>query len=792
MRKVYIDTETCGFHGMPVLLQYAFDDGPINLYSPWSEPIHKTLSLIEEFTECGVIGFNLAFDWFHISKLYTTLRLIEDKNKEPQYIINEIAYAEKEARSGPCVKPLSAMDLMLHARKGPYQSTMDRSDIRIRKVPTALAWQLAAELEKRVKLSDIYFARKKIKNVSNWQVKDIEGNPDFKDIVLSFAASSALKVLAADALKVNAHDILKFNDVEIHKVYKPVEVGYAPFALAIGNKDDWKGAWPSCIMPHHYHWKHHATAREYASDDVKYTRGLYEYFGKPELGDDDSILACMVASVRWHGHNVNVEGMKKLRKTTIDRQYIKLSNGETFSVPTDSRKARVYVAELMDDVEKEVSDILNSTNKVILDKVSKWEQDTPEGKKPHPAAKRAKEVLDARQGQYEYNFYDKLIKAERFHASTAVIGTLSSRMGGGGSAKGIEGGGFAKGDGLNPQGVKKTKEVRREFPLAFDGYILCGGDFSAYEITLAAAVYNDANLDKQLLTCEKCGGEMKYDLDKCDFPCIKCKSTKGKKIHALFGTSVFPEYDYEGIKATEGTSDDKYTKSKSAVFTMVYGGTEYSLMERLGVEREAALLGMARFHKQFPGVKKAQQRTINAFAALQQVGGIGSRVTWKDPAEYIESMLGFRRYFTLENQICKALFDLAQKPPLSWKDIKVKVVRRDREQGAAGAVMSALYGAAFQIVAANTRAAINHEIQSPGATITKRVQRNIWNVQPPGVHKFRVIPLNVHDEIMCPTLPEYVDEVAKIVKDTVEYYRPKVPLIKMDWVKKLNSWADKS
>ena len=48
MRKCYLDTETCGLHGMAVLLQYAYDDGPIHLYDIWKEPVHKTLTLLEE------------------------------------------------------------------------------------------------------------------------------------------------------------------------------------------------------------------------------------------------------------------------------------------------------------------------------------------------------------------------------------------------------------------------------------------------------------------------------------------------------------------------------------------------------------------------------------------------------------------------------------------------------------------------------------------------------------------------------------------------------------------------
>jgi DNA polymerase I-like protein with 3'-5' exonuclease and polymerase domains len=176
---------------------------------------------------------------------------------------------------------------------------------------------------------------------------------------------------------------------------------------------------------------------------------------------------------------------------------------------------------------------------------------------------------------------------------------------------------------------------------------------------------------------------------------------------------------------------------------------------------------------------------------MRQPGGIGSKVIWKDPEEYIESLFGFRRYFTLENSICKALFDLAEKPPISWKSINVKVVRRDRIQTGEGATRSAIIGAAFSIQSANMRAAANHEIQSSGAQITKRTQRRIWDLQPIGVNGWVVQPMNIHDEILTPTAPEYVERVEAVVKETVYSYREKVPLIDIDWFSNMATWANK-
>ena len=132
-------------------------------------------------------------------------------------------------------------------------------------------------------------------------------------------------------------------------------------------------------------------------------------------------------------------------------------------------------------------------------------------------------------------------------------------------------------------------------------------------------------------------------------------------------------------------------------------------------------------------------------------------------------MLGYHRYFTLENDIQKRLFKLAQSPPKSWRNFRVKVTRRDRIQTASGAAQSALYGAAFSIEASKIRQAGNHVIQSTGAEITKDVQSAIVEIQPIGIHPWIVRCLNVHDEVMVITdCFETKIKVAEIVKKIVK------------------------
>ena len=741
---IFYDTETCGLHGMAVLIQWAEDDGPVHLHSVWTEPIEKTLSLIEWLMQNDVCGFNLAFDHFHLCKLYTIFSLVPDKLSIPENMIDEIAELEPFGRDGLCLKPRSACDVMLHAKKGKYQSTMDRRDIVIRKVPSVIVDDVAQTLEDNVKLDDIYFARKADPTAPKWIIVDRKDTDEFKDIVLKFKASGALKNLVEYALKIPRDKILRFGDVAVPKNYYPVELGYAPFAKALTNRTNhWHVdtkigkkklhgfAWPKLIWRHIEHWVSNSSARKYAEDDVIYTRMLWKHLGSPGPGDDDSELACMVGAVRWRGFKIDKPGVLKLRHD---------AKVKAESIATNPNSVKVYLLQVLDPTEAII--VEKSTAKLVLEELSTWENDDGT---PHPVSSRAKEVLDARMAAWEVNLYDKLLLAGRLHASMKVIGARSSRMSGT--------------DGLNPQGIKREPYVRNKFPLASDGMVLYGGDFDAFEVVLAIAYYGDKQLE------------------------IDVKS--GKKIHALFGQHVYPHLTYEQILADK----ELYTRSKSGVFALIYFGNEHTLKTRLGVPIETAQKAYDKFVEQYPGIGKGREKIIEMFQSMKQAGGIGTSVKWADPADSIESMFGFKRFFTLENQVCKILFNLARKPPKDWRKYKVKVVRRDREQTVSGAVQSALYAAAFAIQGAVTRAAGNHVIQSSGAQVTKKVQRNIWDKQPSGITIWRVQPMNVHDEIVCPIDPVIADDVKKIVDEIVESFRLTVPLISLTW-KHLNTWAD--
>ncbi len=788
MSKYYLDSETCGLYGVPVLFQYAVDDGPVHLWNIWNERISDTLELIEEFAAHDMILFNAVFDWFHLYKLYTMFVLYPDKSAYPEDVVDELGVLEEQARFlNVCLKPKRCHDVMLYARRGPYQSLMERDDIKIRRVPTAISWALQQELERRIKFDDIYFAKSNNPLAPKWKIYDIKRpdgtiNPDFKDIKLKFRASSSLKNLYRHAFKIT-EKVLLFRDVEPDKIWRPMEVGWAPFALGtpIDLKEkkkknrasytglclrdtyhadkDWRGTWPEMLPHHTLHWYYNEDARQYAGDDVRYTRRLYqEHFHSPEPGDNDSTLTCAVACCRWKGYAVDLPRIRELRRDALAKSQ---------KAPRDSRAVRRYLSQVMDETEKVFLEI--STKKMVLEEIANtWFDD--EGKR-HPAALRAEEVLESRKATKEVEVLDKILHAQRMHASMKITGTLSNRMAGD--------------DGLNPQGIKHDTYFREAFPLADNDFnrlkeehlnwsdqqvtdhmmSLCGGDFKGFEVTIALRVFDEPSLTE------------------------KVKS--GIKVHGIMGQYLYPGKTYDEILASEGKDPDMYDRGKKGFFLKIYFGNEHTIHNKLGIPIEIATKADRDFNRDYPKVKAFQDRIIRDFSALQQLGGIGSKVEWHQPKDYCETFLGRRRYFTLENRVIRTLFELAQDPPPSIRNAKIKVQRRDRIQTAGGAAQSALYAAAFGMSSRNIRAAGNNEIQSPGGEITKALQVNLWSIQPVGAHPWIVQPLNVHDEVMVPTKDGYQELVREKANQTVEEYRKHVPLLAIDWMTNIPDWANK-
>jgi DNA polymerase I-like protein with 3'-5' exonuclease and polymerase domains len=299
--------------------------------------------------------------------------------------------------------------------------------------------------------------------------------------------------------------------------------------------------------------------------------------------------------------------------------------------------------------------------------------------------------------------------------------------------------------------------------------ILCGGDFDSFEVTIADAVFGDPVMRRDLL--------------------------EGVSIHTVMAENIYPDKTREQILASKSLADggliDMYSRGKQGVFAMLYGGDEGTLQRKLAIPAKVAEDAMEGFQQRYPRVREVRESNARKFACMVQEGGIGTAIEWIEPDDYCKTFLGFKRFFTLENETCKQLYDIAQNPPKMWK-LEGKIKRnRDDDQTIVGATCSAIYGAARQLAAADVRAANNHLIQSPGAQITKGVQRVIWDLQPVGVGEWNVAPMNIHDEIMCVTAPDVAYDVSKVVRRKVEEYRQLVPLIALEWVTDQRTWGEK-
>jgi len=786
LKTYFIDTETCGLHGVPVLIQYAVDDGPVQIHHIWTEPINDTLALIEKFVDGRVVAHNLRFDWYHLQKIYNMLGYLATvvfeaiHHKPIDYDTEVLVDCEYASRKGPCLKPRAAICTMLLAQKGEFQSMiMDAKPVRVRRVPVGMADRVKAALNESTNLPWILFAKRQ---KPGWVVCDRkddetgEIDPFWKDIELKFAPSIGLKDLAKFLL--DHEPSAKFDEIALPDEFMPrdAKLGFAPYVALLANEaNNWaydgQPMWPALLEKHIEHWANDEAALAYAEDDIVMLRKLYKHFDSPEE-DQDGMLACQVSSCRLYGFAIDMDAMK--------REYEKsMRVVATAKINVNSpNQVLGYVAEALDPMEHFW--LANGCDKKVMAKMRKeYVLEEPEechcengigedgttcarcdgigtvGPGPMPVVKRLDHIENVRKHKKRVELFDKLILARRAYPDFRVIGAKSGRMSGA--------------SGLNFQGIDHGAEVRILFTFADPGWVLSAGDYSSQEVAIAATTMNDEDLMVDMKT--------------------------GKSLHCLFCCEVYGCTYEEAVawKSDKHPEHHKYAKAKSGVFLILYGGTYETLARNLDLELEIAERGFNNFIKKYPQVGKTRAMIAERFASISQPGGRGTKIIFTDPPEkFIESVFGFRRYFDVEYALQKVLLDLAQNMPEEWKKLNVKVVRnKDHEQTISGAVASALYGAAFSVQNKIIRAANNHIIQSVGRTLTMGLQATVWELQPQGIHPFRLALMSVHDELAVVSKPELVDPIKDVITAKVAEQRETIPLTRIEWFSHNKSWVEK-
>jgi hypothetical protein len=719
--------------------------------------------------EHTVVGFNLAHDSFHINRTYGVLKHLPG-NKVPTPLDIHDWENDPVCHDTYCVKPKNCIDYLVIGKKGLFQSVLKQKDIVLKKVPKVLAPLILEELKNKVEIPDIYFKGNKTIRGANWKIIDLVDHADgsfseitnpneineaikkgtlntnFVNIRLSFNPSAALKNIIE---YITGDECITIEDLP--QLKKPEEYSYFPTL----------GTWLGVADEHIKGWSNDPQRIKYAENDISYLRILRDYYHNNDINfddssvDSDSNLAWAVGVAFWKGFNVDLEKIK------IQRERIDLELRDSAAVSFNSPQwVLKYLHEAASPLEKQgINDTKSETLRNIVEDID-FQEGNPE------LVKRCSLILRLRHIYKELDLYVKLLAAKRLYVQFKVIGTKSNRMSGGGES-------FTTSRGaINPQGIKKAPEVRECFLLAFTDMLLSGGDFDGFEVSIAEAEYNDPELRKDLLG--------------------------GKKIHGLFAEAMY-NITYSDILLGKDLSEQEpnghYARGKKAFFGRLYGAQITKLMNVLWLTEEQILKGLETFFTRYKKVKENQDNIYNDHQALVQEGGIGTKIVWKEPKQYIESFLGFKRYFTLEYSICRTLFTMAQNlsDTFSEKSLRsVRLVRRDRVQTAGGAAQSAIYAAAFNMQSQIMRSAVNHKIQSPGGQITKDLQFRIWDkFQPYGCNKWHVMLFNVHDELMVCHLEELSDAIASLVNAFLEEMKKIIPLISMKWKIGLKNWGMK-
>ena len=233
---------------------------------------------------------------------------------------------------------------------------------------------------------------------------------------------------------------------------------------------------------------------------------------------------------------------------------------------------------------------------------------------------------------------------------------------------------------------------------------------------------------------------------------------------------------------------------------MVYGPTNRNSSDGAPAQlRISSSVGIAEraynmMVQKYPKMGSTRKAITDQFSSIK--GGEDGHLMFKLPErQYIESIFGFKRHFTVEYKIQSMIWNTVRNLPDEWRELTLKV-QRDRQnkgriQTICGAVSSALYGCCYSIQNQIIRASNNHIIQSTGRHLTVGMQSHVWEMQPQGIHPFVLTLMSIHDELAVVSEASEVSDIRDRVADKVAEQRETVPLTSIEWFTNNKSWAEK-
>ena len=146
-----------------------------------------------------------------------------------------------------------------------------------------------------------------------------------------------------------------------------------------------------------------------------------------------------------------------------------------------------------------------------------------------------------------------------------------------------------------PVRTERGKEIRKAFIPRDDSHILLSADYSQIELRIVAAISGDKNM---------------------------CQAFKdGTDIHTATAARVY------NVAEKDVTKEMRY-KAKSVNFGIIYGQGAFGLADNLGISRTEAKEIIDNYKKQFPGIQKYMDDTINFAREHGYVQTLMERKRW--------------------------------------------------------------------------------------------------------------------------------------------------------------------
>ncbi|MEO6613730.1 MAG: DNA polymerase I [Chitinophagaceae bacterium] len=238
-----------------------------------------------------------------------------------------------------------------------------------------------------------------------------------------------------------------------------------------------------------------------------------------------------------------------------------------------------------------------------------------------------------------------------------------------------------------PVRTERGKEVRKAFIPRDNKHILLSADYSQIELRIVAAISGDKNM---------------------------CKAFKdGTDIHTATAARVY------NITEKEVTREMRY-KAKSVNFGIIYGQGAFGLADNLGISRTEAKEIIDNYKKEFPGIQKYMDDTIN----FARENG------------YVETLMGRKRWL---------------------RDIN---------------------SANFTVRGFAERNAINSPIQGTAADMIKLAMQKVHTAMKKEKMQSKML-LQVHDELVFDALKTEVKELKPLIIECMQSAMPlphKVPV----------------